>query len=452
MTNVAQWFDYAPYGSVIASTNTGQTGAARQYINRFADQSNLDYLNARYYNPAQGQFITQDPVFWGSKQNLANPQSLNSYSYSNDNPINKSDPDGLAAATLQGIFQQLVSILQTYISILTSLGGGSAGGRSNTNPSSNMPSGTVLRASVAQPAAPQVSNTYYNYTFAATQSQSGQVHTPYRLGSKGPDAVDCSGSISNGIRQSINPHFGNPTADELYNDYTLPGDSTGIGTVNFYTNPGSDIKAHVTTNIENGLITQPDEGKGYVENVSPNRVTPYFDTVQSRQLNWLTKLICEIQITNSENNYLNEKSCPFNFLIPLFALYRASINARVDVHDFKLVSTLRTKEGEFLGNVHAKYFNDAYFTVLYILGKNDELLYRIRMDSNGFVNTKGKDMPEIEPKGFYGYKITHVSNDLFEFNYFRNDGKVVSDPEKVEWNYEKKYSRFGKSRPNTLSI
>lgn len=121
---VVQWFDYAPYGSVIA---TGQTVAGRQYVNRFSDQSNLDYLNARYYDPARGQFISQDPVFW-SKQNIANPQSLNSYSYANDNPINKSDPDGLAAATLQGILQQLINILQAYISILTGGGGGSASG------------------------------------------------------------------------------------------------------------------------------------------------------------------------------------------------------------------------------------------------------------------------------------------------------------------------------------
>jgi hypothetical protein len=28
--NVAQWFDYAPYGSVLATTNTGATKAARQ--------------------------------------------------------------------------------------------------------------------------------------------------------------------------------------------------------------------------------------------------------------------------------------------------------------------------------------------------------------------------------------------------------------------------------------
>jgi hypothetical protein len=120
----------------------------------------------------------------------------------------------------------------------------------------------------------------------------------------------------------------------------------------------------------------------------------------------------------------------------LLALHRASINTRVDIHDFKLVSTLTTRDGEFLGNVYAKYFNDAYFTVLYILGKNNEVLYK--MDNNGFSNIKGKDMPEIETKGFYGYKITHISNDSFEFNYCRNEGKIVSDPETVEWNYDKK--------------
>ena len=54
-------------------------------------------LNARYYSSAQGQFLSEDPVFLGnpSQQNLQDPQSLNSYSYANDNPIVKSDPNGL---------------------------------------------------------------------------------------------------------------------------------------------------------------------------------------------------------------------------------------------------------------------------------------------------------------------------------------------------------------------
>jgi RHS repeat-associated protein len=111
--NVAQWFDYAPYGSVIATTDTGQTNAGRQYINRFTDQSSLDYLNARYYNAAQGQFITEDPVFWSSKQNLANPQSLNAYSYANDNPITGTDPDGLANSNTAAI----ISLIQQAISL-----------------------------------------------------------------------------------------------------------------------------------------------------------------------------------------------------------------------------------------------------------------------------------------------------------------------------------------------
>jgi RHS repeat-associated protein len=97
---VAQWFDYAPYGSVIASTNTWTTKAGRQYIGQFTDDSGLSYLNARYFNSDQGQFTSQDPIFLGSptQQNLQDPQSLNSYSYSDDNPIVKKDPAGTGLA------------------------------------------------------------------------------------------------------------------------------------------------------------------------------------------------------------------------------------------------------------------------------------------------------------------------------------------------------------------
>jgi len=53
-----------------------------------------DMLNARYYDSTQGQFISEDPIFLGSRQNLTDPQSLNAYSYSEDNPIIKEDPLG----------------------------------------------------------------------------------------------------------------------------------------------------------------------------------------------------------------------------------------------------------------------------------------------------------------------------------------------------------------------
>jgi RHS repeat-associated protein len=74
-------------------------------VRSFADQQLVendagvvrDLLNARYYDSSRGQFTSQDPVFWGDpkKQDLINPQDLNSYSYSADNPITRSDPNGL---------------------------------------------------------------------------------------------------------------------------------------------------------------------------------------------------------------------------------------------------------------------------------------------------------------------------------------------------------------------
>src|SRR5216684_8534228 len=53
-------------------------------------------LQARYYDGSKGAFLSEDPVFLGDpkQQTLTDPQSLNSYSYGNDNPIVKSDPNG----------------------------------------------------------------------------------------------------------------------------------------------------------------------------------------------------------------------------------------------------------------------------------------------------------------------------------------------------------------------
>jgi hypothetical protein len=44
----------------------------------------------------RGQFTSEDPVFLGnpSQQNLQDPQSLNAYSYAEDSPVVKKDPNG----------------------------------------------------------------------------------------------------------------------------------------------------------------------------------------------------------------------------------------------------------------------------------------------------------------------------------------------------------------------
>jgi RHS repeat-associated protein len=100
---VVQTLDYYPYGALRINSSVGGADSGRKYVDRFADQSTLDYLNARYYDSARGQFISEDPTFWALKMNLSDPQSLNSYSYANDNPITKQDADGLAATVAQQI-------------------------------------------------------------------------------------------------------------------------------------------------------------------------------------------------------------------------------------------------------------------------------------------------------------------------------------------------------------
>jgi RHS repeat-associated protein len=99
--NVVQTLDSYPYGATRISVATS-TNEQRKYVGQFSDQSNLDYLNARYYSPTQGEFLSEDPVFLGQtkQQDLQDPQSLNSYLYAEDNPITKRDPTGLTALRL----------------------------------------------------------------------------------------------------------------------------------------------------------------------------------------------------------------------------------------------------------------------------------------------------------------------------------------------------------------
>jgi RHS repeat-associated protein len=81
----AATFTYAPYGSLSASTGTSTTplGYAGQYT---LEQSGLQYLRARFYDPATGQLLTRDPLEDVTDQ---------PYAYADDEPIDNEDPSGL---------------------------------------------------------------------------------------------------------------------------------------------------------------------------------------------------------------------------------------------------------------------------------------------------------------------------------------------------------------------
>lgn len=65
-------------------------------------ETNLQYLQARYYNSVRGVFLSQDSVFraLGTQEfksdalAIRDPQSLNSYAYARNSPYTLSDPSG----------------------------------------------------------------------------------------------------------------------------------------------------------------------------------------------------------------------------------------------------------------------------------------------------------------------------------------------------------------------
>ncbi len=102
-------YEYAPYGSTVVKT--GQDVTRYKFTGKeFDDETGLYYYGARYYNPALGRFIAPDTIV----QAPANPQTLNRYSYTLNNPVNYTDPTGHEAISW---FNRTVSYLSNPLNI-----------------------------------------------------------------------------------------------------------------------------------------------------------------------------------------------------------------------------------------------------------------------------------------------------------------------------------------------
>jgi len=81
-------FDYAPYGLQV----TGAAADGPGYTGHVSDpDTQLIYMQARYYDPVVGRFLSPDPVL----PQPANTGNFNIYSYASNNPINFTDPNGM---------------------------------------------------------------------------------------------------------------------------------------------------------------------------------------------------------------------------------------------------------------------------------------------------------------------------------------------------------------------
>ncbi len=86
--NITATFDYRPYGSLAigaAPNGPGYTG----HVND--PDTGLVYMQARFYDPDIGRFLSIDPV----NVSAGNVLTFNRYVYADNNPINKSDPTGM---------------------------------------------------------------------------------------------------------------------------------------------------------------------------------------------------------------------------------------------------------------------------------------------------------------------------------------------------------------------
>jgi len=77
---------YLPFGERFDSDMEDPRG----FTGKELDKSDNYYFNARYQSPQEGRFLTPDTV----KPSLENPQSLNLYTYTLNNPIKYIDPTG----------------------------------------------------------------------------------------------------------------------------------------------------------------------------------------------------------------------------------------------------------------------------------------------------------------------------------------------------------------------
>ena len=84
---------YYPYGLTRYESNG--TGVRYRFTDKELDASGLYYYGARYHDPVIGRFISVDPLY-GERPDLAleNPQGLNVYAYTLNNPVRYDDPTG----------------------------------------------------------------------------------------------------------------------------------------------------------------------------------------------------------------------------------------------------------------------------------------------------------------------------------------------------------------------
>jgi RHS repeat-associated protein len=81
-------YEYSAFGAPVASS--ASVANIHGYGGHVTDETGLVYMNARYYDPRLGRFLSPDSLVPSAED----PQALNRYTYVYNNPISNTDPTG----------------------------------------------------------------------------------------------------------------------------------------------------------------------------------------------------------------------------------------------------------------------------------------------------------------------------------------------------------------------
>jgi RHS repeat-associated protein len=91
---ITWWESYTPFGETLNNApqgfnQPGFTGHIRDTA------TGLNYMQARYYDPVIGRFLSNDPVGFAEMMAQGDHRYFNRYSYTANDPVNRHDPSGM---------------------------------------------------------------------------------------------------------------------------------------------------------------------------------------------------------------------------------------------------------------------------------------------------------------------------------------------------------------------
>ncbi|MFF5537859.1 polymorphic toxin-type HINT domain-containing protein, partial [Streptomyces cinerochromogenes] len=125
-----------PFGEDRGTEKPATWRGERGFVGGTEDPTGLTHLGSREYDTATGRFISVDPV-----GDLKDPQQINGYAYSNNNPVTFSDPSGEFFDPIFGAIMAAVIAAVAAVAVLSNgsghAGGGTSSGGMSTTGSSN---------------------------------------------------------------------------------------------------------------------------------------------------------------------------------------------------------------------------------------------------------------------------------------------------------------------------